>query len=321
MRVDLLESAMDADVAAGRKPLFVSANGGATNSGAVDPLAELAELCDEQRRLAPRRRGVRRLRGPRRARAPAARRDRARGLDHARPAQVALPAVRVRLPARPRRRRAPERVPDHARLPAEAAALDSEVNFSDLGLQLSRMARAFKVWCLDPVLRARRVPARDRADVRPRRARASGGSRPATGSSSRRGRRLGIVSFRRRFDEDEDLLNARLVADARGERARARLVDAAQGPVHDPHVRHEPHERRGGRRPRARLPRAGRRRRRADRRGERVRAASGRDAERDPAARDGRACALHAPRIALGRGGRLGRRSRRAAARSTPARR
>ena len=33
--------------------------------------------------------------------------------------------------------------PDYLR---EAAALDSEVNFSDLGLQLSRMARAFKVW-------------------------------------------------------------------------------------------------------------------------------------------------------------------------------
>ena len=45
LRIDLLESAMDADVAAGRKPLFVSANGGATNSGAVDPLEELVELC------------------------------------------------------------------------------------------------------------------------------------------------------------------------------------------------------------------------------------------------------------------------------------
>jgi len=48
LRVDLLESAMDADVAAGRKPLFVSANGGATNSGAVDPLEDLVALCDER---------------------------------------------------------------------------------------------------------------------------------------------------------------------------------------------------------------------------------------------------------------------------------
>ena len=48
LRIDLLESAMDADVAAGRTPLFVSANGGATNSGAVDPLEELAELCAER---------------------------------------------------------------------------------------------------------------------------------------------------------------------------------------------------------------------------------------------------------------------------------
>ena len=117
MRVDLLQSAMEADVAASRKPLFVSANGGATNSGAVDPLKDLVDALRRAGRLAARGRGVRRVRGARRARAPTARRDRGRGLDHARPAQVALPAVRVRLPARPQRRRAAERVHDHARLP------------------------------------------------------------------------------------------------------------------------------------------------------------------------------------------------------------
>ena len=41
---DLLASAMDADMRRGRRPLFVSANGGATNTGAVDPLPELADL-------------------------------------------------------------------------------------------------------------------------------------------------------------------------------------------------------------------------------------------------------------------------------------
>ena len=73
----------------------------------------------------------------------------------------------------------------------EAAAVDSEVNFSDLGLQLTRMARAFKVWCLDPVLRARtRSGARSSGRSTSPSAR-SCGSRPATGSSSRRGRRSG----------------------------------------------------------------------------------------------------------------------------------
>ena len=137
-------------------------------------------------RVAARGRGVRRVRGARRARAPTARRDRGRGLDHARPAQVALPAVRVRLPARPQRRRAAERVHDHARLPEG----------SDRGRQRGQLLRPrppadqdgarVQGLVLDPVLRARRVPARDRADVRARRSARRCGSRPATGSSSRR---------------------------------------------------------------------------------------------------------------------------------------
>ena len=77
----------------------------------------------------------------------ATRRDRARRLDHARPAQVALPAVRVRLPARARRGRLSAGVPRSPRTTcAKRVASSREVNFSDLGLQLSRMARAFKVW-------------------------------------------------------------------------------------------------------------------------------------------------------------------------------
>ena len=61
-------------------------------------------LCRERGRLAARRRGLRRFAALGRPR-PRCSRARARRLGDARPAQVAVPAVRVRLPARPRRRR------------------------------------------------------------------------------------------------------------------------------------------------------------------------------------------------------------------------
>jgi len=47
MRPDELEAAIHADRSRGRLPLVVAANAGTTNSGAIDPLPQLADLCAE----------------------------------------------------------------------------------------------------------------------------------------------------------------------------------------------------------------------------------------------------------------------------------
>ena len=212
MRIDLLQSAMEADIAAGRKPLFVSANGGATNSGAVDPLEELVELCDEHDVwlhvdaayggfAVLDERGRRQLAGIEDADSITL--DPHKWLYQPYECGCLLVSNGAEL------RNAFTITPDYLK---EASAIDSEVNFSDLGLQLTRMARAFKVWCsiqyfgLGAFRRAiertfelaeraeKRIEASDRLEL------------AATPS-------LGIVSFRRRFEEDEDLLNARLVTE------------------------------------------------------------------------------------------------------------
>lgn len=48
MDVAALARAVDDDLAAGLTPVVVAANGGATNTGAVDPLPELADFCDSK---------------------------------------------------------------------------------------------------------------------------------------------------------------------------------------------------------------------------------------------------------------------------------
>ena len=46
MRPADLDAALTADRAAGLEPIAVVANGGTTLTGAVDPLAELADVCE-----------------------------------------------------------------------------------------------------------------------------------------------------------------------------------------------------------------------------------------------------------------------------------
>jgi glutamate/tyrosine decarboxylase-like PLP-dependent enzyme len=212
LRVDLLSSAMDADVAAGRRPLFVSANGGATNSGAVDPLEDLVELCNERDVwlhvdaayggfAVLDERGRRQLAGMEGADSITL--DPHKWLYQ--PYECGSLLVRNGTELR----QAFTITPDYLK---EAVAVDHEVNFSDLGLQLSRMARAFKVWCSIQYFGLgafRRAIARsfDLAEHAEQRVKASDRLELAAIPS------LGIVSFRRLFDEDEDLLNARLVTE------------------------------------------------------------------------------------------------------------
>ncbi|HWF36079.1 MAG TPA: aminotransferase class V-fold PLP-dependent enzyme [Solirubrobacteraceae bacterium] len=144
IRLDALVGAIDADLAAGLQPLVVAANAGATNTGAVDPLPELAEICHE--------RGMwLHVDGAYGGFAALTERGRASlaGIELAdsvtldphkwlyQPIECGCVLVR------------------DGRLLGEAFTIDpdyladrlsEEVNFSDLGLQLTRSSHALKLW-------------------------------------------------------------------------------------------------------------------------------------------------------------------------------
>jgi glutamate/tyrosine decarboxylase-like PLP-dependent enzyme len=146
MRPDLLAGAMAADVAAGRRPLFVSVSAGSTNTGAIDPLAELADVARGHgawlhvdgayggfAALTSRGRGW--LAGIELADSVTL--DPHKWLYQ--PFECGCLLVREGT----RLRGAFTLTPDYL---ADAEADEEEVNFSDLGIQLTRSARAFKVW-------------------------------------------------------------------------------------------------------------------------------------------------------------------------------
>ena len=144
MRVDVLEKAVAADRAARRLPLAVCANAGATNTGAVDRLDDLADLCAGSLWL--------HVDGAYGAFAALTERGRAALTGIARADSVTLDphkwlfqpfecgAILVREPDG--LRQAFTISPDYLR----DIAADAEVNFSDRGLQLTRSCRALKVW-------------------------------------------------------------------------------------------------------------------------------------------------------------------------------
>jgi aromatic-L-amino-acid/L-tryptophan decarboxylase len=146
MRPDALVGAMDSDLAAGRRPLFVGASAGSTNTGAVDPLIELAEVCRERGVwfhvdgayggfAALTERGGRLLEGIERADSVTL--DPHKWLYQ--PFECGCLLVREGQ----RLRGAFEITPDYLK---DAEVAEEEVNFADRGVQLSRMCRALKVW-------------------------------------------------------------------------------------------------------------------------------------------------------------------------------
>ncbi len=146
MRVDALVAALDADLSAGRVPLMVAANAGATNTGAVDPLEELAAVC-RARGLwlhvdaayggfaVLSERGRRQLRGIELADSVTL--DPHKWLYQS----IECGALLVREPQA--LERAFSVTPDYL---SETEAADAEVQLAARGLQLTRTSHALKVW-------------------------------------------------------------------------------------------------------------------------------------------------------------------------------
>jgi aromatic-L-amino-acid/L-tryptophan decarboxylase len=211
LRPRALAGAMEADVAARLRPLFVSASGGSTNTGAVDPLPELAAIAHEHGAwfhvdaayggfAVLTERGRSQLTGIELADSVTL--DPHKWLYQ--PYECGCLIVRDgRL-----LEDAFAITPDYLR---DAAAAAGEVNFADRGPQLTRTSRALKIWMsiqyfgLD-AFRAAIDSSLDLAAHACRRIEESPTLELAAVPS------LSVVCFRRRFGDDEEERNAGLVA-------------------------------------------------------------------------------------------------------------
>jgi glutamate/tyrosine decarboxylase-like PLP-dependent enzyme len=211
LRLDALVGAIDADARAGHQPLLVSANAGSTNTGAVDPLVEIAAICRDRGLwlhvdaayggfAALTDRGRRTLAGLELADSVTL--DPHKWLYQ--PIECGCLLVREGHHLKDAFTINPDYLADYK---------SEQVNFADLGLQLTRSARALKIWLsfnhygTDAFRQAidRSIDLAGLAEQLVRDAPSLELLSPAT---------LGIVCFRRRAEavDDEDAL-ARLNAD------------------------------------------------------------------------------------------------------------
>jgi aromatic-L-amino-acid/L-tryptophan decarboxylase len=144
LRLDALRGAIEADAQAGLRPLIVAANAGTTNTGAIDPLPEIAAICRDRGLwlhvdaayggfAALTARGRRLLRGLELADSVTL--DPHKWLYQ----PIECGCVMVREPGLMERAFAiaPDYLDDYR---------GGEVDFCDRGLQLTRSARALKIW-------------------------------------------------------------------------------------------------------------------------------------------------------------------------------
>ncbi len=146
MKPDALEQAIAEDRRSGRRPFLVAANAGATNTGQVDLLNELGDLCTDSGLwlhvdaayggfLALSERGKRSLSGLERADSITL--DPHKTLFQ----QWGTGCLLVRKPGL--LHEAFHVMPDYLR---DSSAREGTINFADRGLQLTRPARALKIW-------------------------------------------------------------------------------------------------------------------------------------------------------------------------------
>jgi aromatic-L-amino-acid/L-tryptophan decarboxylase len=202
---------MEADAAAGLRPMFVAASGGSTNTGSVDPLPELAAIAHEHGawfHVDAAYGGFAVLTDRGRAQLAGIELADSVTLDPHKwlyqPYECGCLLVRdgSALGA------AFAITPDYLR---DSVPGEEEINFADRGLQLTRTSRALKIWLSLryfglAAFRAAIERSLDLAELAVRRVEASPVLELAAPPS------LGIVCLRRRFDDREDERNAGLVA-------------------------------------------------------------------------------------------------------------
>lgn len=146
LRVDALAAAIAEDRDAGLEPFAVAASAGTTNTGAVDPLAAIADQCERERLWMH----VDAAYGGFAALLPGGR-DLLRGIERADSVTLDphkwlfVPFECGSLLARDPRR-LEEAFSVHPEYLTDVRARDRDVNFADLGEQLTRSAHAIKVW-------------------------------------------------------------------------------------------------------------------------------------------------------------------------------